>query len=115
MGDPYPRNQPQTDKYGRGTKDGPVDANEHRTEIPVARGGDYLCIVHCNGNQRLTDTASCESDHRTIIAWGYVSVCQEYVEDVGSGGSVGGVCTEVGALKVGNVEICRFSECWGME
>ena len=37
VGDPYPRNQAQTDEYRGGTKDGPVDANEHRTEIPVAR------------------------------------------------------------------------------
>ena len=36
VGDPYPRNQAQTDEYGGGTKDGPVDANEHRTEIRVA-------------------------------------------------------------------------------
>lgn len=73
MRDPYPRNQPQTHKYSRGTKDSPVDANEHRTQIPVAGRGYYLCMVHFSGNSaQLTDTATCESSRRTIIAWEFV-------------------------------------------
>ena len=36
VGNPYPRDQPQTYQYRRGTKDSPVDANEHRTKVSVA-------------------------------------------------------------------------------
>ena len=68
VGDAYPGDQPQTDKYGGGTKDGPIDANEHRTEVPVAMGGDYLGFVHGSGDQDLSKRASCESEDRTIIA-----------------------------------------------
>ena len=66
---PYPGDQPQTYKYSGGTKDSPVDANEHRTKIPVARRGNYLCFVHCNGKHGLTETGRCESGRRRIIAW----------------------------------------------
>lgn len=57
--DPYPRHQPQTHKDGRGTKDRPVDTDEHGTEIPVTRRGNYLWFVHCSGRTDLTNTATC--------------------------------------------------------
>lgn len=71
--DPYPRNQSQTHKYSCRTKDSPVDGNEHRAKISVARRGYYLCMVHFSGNSaQLRNTASCECSRRTIIAWEFV-------------------------------------------
>ena len=57
--DPYPGDQPQTHKDGRGTKDGPVDTDEHGTEIPVTRRGNDLWFVHCSGRTDLTNAATC--------------------------------------------------------
>ena len=68
MGDADPGNQSQTDEDGGRTEDGPIDANEHRTKVPVANGGDYLGIVHGGGDQDLSERASCESENRRIIA-----------------------------------------------
>ncbi len=66
--DAYSGNQAQADEYRRGTKDSPVDANEHGTEIPVAGRVNYLGIVHCSGDQDSCKTATCESSDGTIIA-----------------------------------------------
>ena len=68
MGDANPGNQSQTDEYGGRTKDSPIDANEHRTEVPVADGGDYLGIVHGGESQKLSERASWERENRRIIA-----------------------------------------------
>ena len=81
--DPYPRNQPQTHEDGRGTKDSPINANKHRAQVPVARRGYYFCLVHWSGSSgELTNTATCESGRRTIIAWGFVSDCRTGVDNV---------------------------------
>ena len=51
--DAYSRHQPQTDQYGGGTKDGPIDGNEHGTQIPVADGRYDLGFVHCSDDHDL--------------------------------------------------------------